>query len=213
VGLTGRKVSIATGLGPPSGHFQAPACADKWLAARVSISTKIRRRAVSITVFDWKGIVLRHLRTVEAELLDRVSQVQKALSVLGESETDAALKRPRRRADLLREYWRDSALPYLCLISSAIVPLHALGCPAGLLPSRKMALNSTQPCCLPSKLKAGDVNNPEIHGISPRPGLSRDFPNIRDFCLTYCLNWQGVEEPISTSNHMQTPQSHPGCCF
>ena len=139
-------------------------------------------------MYDRKGIMLRHLRTAEAELLARLSQVRKALSVLGEPEADAAVKCPQRRADLLRDYLRDPALPYLCLISSAIVPLYALGCPAKLLSSRKMALNSMQPCCLLSNLKEGDVIPREIHGMSPRPVLSREFPNIRNFCLTCCLN-------------------------
>ena len=42
-------------------------------------------------MYDRKGIVLRQLRTAEAELLARLSQVRKALSVLGEPEAEAAL--------------------------------------------------------------------------------------------------------------------------
>ena len=139
-------------------------------------------------MYDRKGIVLRQLRTAEAELLARLSQVRKALSVLGEPEADAAVKCPERRAGLSREYLRDPALPYLCLISSAIVPLCALGCPARFLSPRKMALNSMQRCCLPSNLKEGDVFPRDINGMSPRPVLLTEFPNIRNFCLTYCLN-------------------------
>jgi len=52
---------------------------------------------------DRKGIALRQLRPEETELLARLSQFRKALSVLGESEANAAQKRPRCRADLLRE--------------------------------------------------------------------------------------------------------------
>jgi hypothetical protein len=74
--------------------------------------------------------VLRQLRTAEAELLARLSQVRKALSVRGEPEADAAVKCPERRAGLSREYLRDPALPYVCLISPANVPWYALDCPA-----------------------------------------------------------------------------------
>jgi len=56
---------------------------------------------------DRKGIVIRQLRAAEAESLARLSQVRKALSVLGEPEAEAALKRPQCRADLLREYLLD----------------------------------------------------------------------------------------------------------
>ena len=66
---------------------------------------------------DRKVIALRELKAAEAELLARLSQVRKALSVLGESETDAALKRPRRRADTLAGIQARSGfalpLPYL----------------------------------------------------------------------------------------------------
>ena len=54
-----------------------------------------------------KGLARRELKAEEAELLTRLSQVRKALSVLGESEADAALQRPQCRADLLREYLLD----------------------------------------------------------------------------------------------------------
>jgi hypothetical protein len=80
------------------------------------------------------------------------------------------------------------ALPYVCLISLVIVPRYARGCPATVLSSKETPVNSTKSCCLASNLKEGDVNRHEIHGMSPRPGLSRDFPNIRTFCLTYCLS-------------------------
>jgi hypothetical protein len=56
---------------------------------------------------DLKGIVIRQLRAAEAESLARLSQVRKALSVLGEPEAEAVLKRPQCRADLLREYLLD----------------------------------------------------------------------------------------------------------
>jgi len=56
---------------------------------------------------DRKGIALHHLRTEETELLARLNQVQKALSVLGESEANPAPKRPQCRADLLRKYLLD----------------------------------------------------------------------------------------------------------
>src|ERR1035437_9698221 len=54
-----------------------------------------------------KGIALHQLRAEEAELLARLNQVRKALSVLGEPEAEAASKRPQCRADLLREYLLD----------------------------------------------------------------------------------------------------------
>lgn len=117
-----------------------------------------------------------------------LSKVRKALSVLGEPEANAAVRCPQRRSDPLREYLRDPALPYLCLTSSAIVPLYALGCPATPPSSRQMTLNSTQPCCLPCNLKHGDIFPREVHGLSSRPVLSREFPNIRNYCLTCCLN-------------------------
>jgi hypothetical protein len=56
---------------------------------------------------DRQGLALRELKATEAELLARLSQIRKALSVLGEPEADAALKRPQCRADLLREYLLD----------------------------------------------------------------------------------------------------------
>jgi hypothetical protein len=53
---------------------------------------------------DRKGIVLHQLRAEETDLLARLNQVRKALSVLGETETRISPKRPQCRADLLREY-------------------------------------------------------------------------------------------------------------
>lgn len=114
--------------------------------------------------------------------MTNLSQVRKALSMLGEPEADAAVKCPQRRADLLREYLRDPALPYLCLTSFAIVPLYALGCPATPPSPRRMTLDSTQPCCLPCNLKQGDVFPREIHGLS----LIEEISEYREF-LPYLL--------------------------
>ncbi len=83
---------------------------------------------------------------------------------------------------------RRPALPFVWLISPVIVPRYALGCPATALCSEEMPVNSRKSCCLPSNLQEGDTFQHEVHGMSPRPVLPREFENITSSCLTYCLN-------------------------